>query len=81
MTKIEFYNKITGQIIPHYEKYRDIIYAYPKYSHYKYIVAFTTINQSYPYIAMDGTNNKTKAIWLAIKNHLNDKLEWVVIEN
>ena len=58
------------------------IYAYPLYANYKYIIAFYSPKRfSKPYTAMYGTNKKYKAIWIALKEHLRDKLDWVVIQN
>ena len=58
------------------------IYAYSLYANCKYIIAFYSPRSvAKPYIAMHGTDKKYKAIWIATKEHLRDKLEWVVIQN
>ena len=58
------------------------VYAYPLYANYKYIIAFYSPKRlSKPYTAMYGTNKKYEAIWIALREHLRDKLEWVVIQN
>lgn len=64
-----------------YDKMCNIIYAYPLYHRYKYIIAHITSGKKYKYNAMDCTDSYTKAIWLAEKNHHKDGLEWVVIKN
>lgn len=61
---------------------RNKIYAYALFANYKYIIAFNSSSvTSKPYIAMYGTDKKYKAIWIALREHFNDKLDWVVIEN
>lgn len=61
---------------------KDKIYAYSLYADCKYIIAFYSPRcMSKPYTAINGTNNKYKAIWIAFRAHLRDKLEWVVIQN
>lgn len=58
------------------------IYAYELYKNYKYIIAFYSPSRSSkPYTAMYGTNSKFKAMQIAFKKHLKDKLDWVVIQN
>lgn len=60
---------------------KNIIYGYPLYTKYKYIVAHTTTFSRFKYNAMDGTNSFIKAIFKAKLFHHNDRLDWVVIKN
>lgn len=60
---------------------KNVIYGYPLYSKYKYIIAHTTSFTRFKYNALDGTNSFIKAIIKAKLSHHNDKLEWVVIKN
>ena len=65
----------------HQDKIAKKIYGYEFLKHYKYIVCFENLSYNIPYTADYGTNNKRKAILYALKEHLKDKLTYVVIEN
>lgn len=60
---------------------KNVIYGYPLYSKYKYIIAHTMSFTPFKYNALDGTDSFIKAILKAKLSHRKDKLEWVVIKN